>query len=282
MLKDFQPLCTVGEGQALTADGQARYESRAVTFLRGAVQQARPAGQAVLKDPGASNVHQAQALDHSLMGAFRFDLLAFRAAEPLGPLRRHEKRFWVPADQLPAALRQTLQGRTRRSCVLHATQQSTRLEVKRQETRFVLHEFIDMGPQSWPIRAAMYTSWSLRGTWSNDPAHRRYDDFLLSAGRAGLHMLRLERGVGRPRRAITLSGASESTGMGLGCACRRTSGGRSVPLAFAGASALAHQDCVCAYEAKHDGDVLAVNMDTMRSSCLCRTCTCCHRFALPF
>ena len=133
VLKDFQPLCTVGEGQALTAGGQARYESRAVTFLRGAVQQARSAGQAVLKGPGVSNVHQAQALDHSLVSAFGFGPLAFRAAAPLGPLRRHEKRFWVPAEQLPASLRQTLQGRTRRSCVLHATEQPTRLEVKWQD-----------------------------------------------------------------------------------------------------------------------------------------------------
>ena len=63
------------------------------------------------------------------------------------------------------------------------------------EPRSILHEFIDMGPMSWHVRGAMYTSFGVRGSYSFDPYHRRHGDMLNSYGAAGLTLMRLECGI---------------------------------------------------------------------------------------
>ena len=71
----------------------------------------------------------------------------------------------------------------------------TRLECKWAEKRSVLMECIDMGPMSWAVRQALYTSFNIRGSWTFDPSHRRYDYCLNAFAASGLTLVRLEAGI---------------------------------------------------------------------------------------
>eukprot|EP00974_Lingulodinium_polyedra_P128213 11205198-Lingulodinium_polyedra.AAC.1 len=59
-----------------------------------------------------------------------------------------------------------------RSCVLSHSSKQTRLECVLSADRRVLQEALDMGPMSWPIRAAMYTTFNTRGCYTFDVHHR--------------------------------------------------------------------------------------------------------------
>lgn len=110
-------------------------------------------------------------------------------------LRTHETRIWVFADILPWEHQHTLHGRARRAAVRDTTRDNTWLVVRWNGPHKILHKFLDMGPRSWAVRAAVYTTFCIRGTYSHDPCHRRHVTFLLAVGLAGLDLLRLECGV---------------------------------------------------------------------------------------
>lgn len=49
--------------------------------------------------------------------------------------------------------------------------------------------------RSWGVRMALYTKFGLRGSFTNDPPHRRHNDCMNAYKHSGLTLLRLEAGI---------------------------------------------------------------------------------------
>ena len=145
-------------------------------------------------DPGLANQHSLRALDHALQGILGSGLSLFVAAEPLRALRASEARYFVAVDSLPDCVRQASPGRVRRSCIVDKSTDppKTRLEVCWGSPRYILHSVLDMGSCDWPSRHVMYLDWNVRGSFHNDPHHRRWDNCLNSMTMSGCLLIKLE------------------------------------------------------------------------------------------
>ena len=180
----------------LTASGKMQMREKVRSFLK-KLDPAAPAAKKprALREPGLPNIHQLRALDHALWETWEIDLTKFKVKRAVRALEDTEERFFKPVAELPPKLQRISGPRIRRSCVKDNATGKTRLEVAWGEPRMLLHECIDMGSKGWPLRTRMYSSMlGLRGTYQNDPHHRRHDGGLNSMTASGLRLLRLEYG----------------------------------------------------------------------------------------
>lgn len=123
---------------------------------------------------------------------------AFVAPRPLRPLRSDERRYFVSISELPAAMQQRAECRSKRSCVETTDLgggKRRRLEVDWQETRIVLHSWADMGSCGYPSKFYMYLDQHLRGFFFMDPLHRRHDNTVNSVKGASLTWARMEMSI---------------------------------------------------------------------------------------
>ena len=93
---------------------------------------------------------------------------------------------------LPTGIAARCNDRTRRSCIKFSDGTPSRFEVLLDKPRRVLHSWLDMGAIGWYGKHALYLGWGIRGSWGWDPAHRRWNDQLLSLTASGLALTKLE------------------------------------------------------------------------------------------
>ncbi|CAK0837422.1 unnamed protein product, partial [Prorocentrum cordatum] len=182
------------DGVGLASESVAKWKQRLQDFFKGEAERARPSTRKSLGDPNLANQHDLQAWDHALLAGVGRGLAKFRAARPCLPLGPGEARFWVDLATLPEDLQAAAAGRTRRAAV-RAADGSTRLECVWSEPRCILHSWLDMGSVGWVGKHIAYGHGKVRGTFGNDPSHRRWGNTLNSLSAAGLTLLKLEAGL---------------------------------------------------------------------------------------
>lgn len=144
-----------------------------------------------LKDPNLANAHDLLALDRSLSLGLGDGLRRFVADAPCLPLAPGCIRYFVQTADLPQHVAKASLDRTQRSC-LRMADGSTKLEVEWSKPRSILHVWMDMGSVGWPSRHAVFGAWHTRGTFNDDPAHRRWDNCLRAIDQAQLTIIKLE------------------------------------------------------------------------------------------
>lgn len=118
---------------------------------------------------GRANQEIMKALDNSLQG-FGLSLERFKAPGALSPLDpAKERRYFVPAEELPGDMRADL-GFAQRSCVETLASGASRLETGWIGERRLLIEVADCGSIGMPARHYLYSSAvGLRGWVMPDP-----------------------------------------------------------------------------------------------------------------
>ena len=177
------------DGVGLASESVAKWGQRLQEFFKGEAERARPSTRKSLGDPNLANQHDLQSWDHALLAGAGRGLAKFRAARPCLPLGPGEARFWVDLASLPEDLQAAAAGRTRRAAV-RAADGSTRLECVWSEPRCI-YSWLDMGSVGWVGKHIAYGHGNVRGTFGNDPSHRRWDNTLNRLSGAGLTLLKL-------------------------------------------------------------------------------------------
>ncbi|CAK0800775.1 unnamed protein product [Prorocentrum cordatum] len=173
-----------------TEAGKEHLSARVIAFLEKREAEAKVEKPGALQDPGLPNLHHLRALDNALKSTWDLSLRDFVADRPCGALLESQRRYYCKVADLPESTQQLSRGRSRRPCIEDVGTGDRRLEVAWGRQRRVLHETIDMGPKSWPVRNAMYTAWNIQGTVWNDPHHRRYDSGVNAMTKASLRLFR--------------------------------------------------------------------------------------------
>ena len=120
----------------------------------------------------SANVDHVKAEDNMFKQTFAVGLRYFQVVDGPQPLLQGEKRFFLPAADLPQELVLGLRGRVRRSC-LALPNDDTKLECVWHEHRQSLWNCLDMGTIGRIPQHHMFYRWKLRGCELFDPIHRR-------------------------------------------------------------------------------------------------------------
>jgi hypothetical protein len=181
----------------LKEESKERWQARVDDFFVKHKQGKRKKATQQLKDPGLANESSLRAVDHALVGTMGIGLVRFKAPRPLKALAQHEERFWVETDSLPEAIRVSGGERVRRACIRDKSgpEPTTRLEVLWSESRNILHTELDMGACDWPSKHLLYLDWGVRGSFHNDPHHRRWDNCVNAMNQCGCNMVKMEASV---------------------------------------------------------------------------------------
>ena len=160
----------------LSAASKERWVEKARKLLGKKLAAAKkPVREKALVDPNLANIHDLRARDHTWQETTGFGLSHFVPQRVCKPLAVGEDRFWIPVGSLPPRLREHSHGRARRAC-LRLAGGGTTLEVHWHSQRALLHCWLDMGAVGWPPKHAAFLKWGMRGSFSFDPAHRRWDN----------------------------------------------------------------------------------------------------------
>lgn len=192
VLRDFEPLETTEGANRLTEESFGKYQDRVQQFLHELAPRSDQKPLPGLRDDGMPNLQHLVALDHTLFVTTSLNMKSFQADRPLRPLGPTQERYFVETSSLSPAVAASSLGRARRSCIIDKETGATALGALWVPGRLVLQEVIDMGPCSWPVRSAMFCGFDIRGSYTFDVHHRRWDDCILSMTNSGLTLLRLE------------------------------------------------------------------------------------------
>ena len=101
------------------------------------------------------------------------------------PLRYGDRRYFIPASELPASVCSDL-GLIGRFCLHLGGRTQPQLEVLHDSNQSLLPQCIDGGSIGWTNKFYMYTEGLIRGYHFQDPAHCRYDHFKSTCWSVGL------------------------------------------------------------------------------------------------
>ena len=131
------------------------------------------------------NVEHMRAIDHQLQSALGYGLAGFKVERQPGKLELNERRYFVPAGELPSSLALD-GGHVRRCYVENTVTKQRRLEVVWSGVRRMLIDVVDAGSIGYPLRFWLGTKGGLRLVWFRDPCHLKNNRFNAAVADAGL------------------------------------------------------------------------------------------------
>ena len=191
VLRDYHP--SVSTDKERNPRDLALYQLRCRNFLKSSSKKFEP--NYFRKTDGMTNAAIIKCKDNVLAESLGLSLLDARATIIPKPLPRNATRYLVPAADLPDEHATNL-GIQARMCV-ELPDGSTSFEVSWDAGRILIVESLDGGSVGYPPCHFMYsTEVGVRGTFSLDPPHIRYDHLKNDVAKDGLLLPWAEMKVG--------------------------------------------------------------------------------------